>query len=964
MVGVYTPTNAGAPMDTATFLKRVLPESGYYASANLTDQGMMHGWFSTVDDLAQSVQRISQRGGNAYYAVAAFQEKGKRNQDNARVLKSMILDIDCGADKPYPSWREGLKELSNFISVMALPKPMIVFSGNGLHVYWVLTEELGPDQWKPLGLALKAACAAHGLEIDPTVPADSARVLRPTDTINPKGGNTVRLLIDAQPVDPDVMRAKLAGYVPEVSLLNSRRTRTSVLAQALAVEQEFPEANANVVASKCQQIEWGITNQKDVSEPFWYAMLGIAAYCADSEAAAVAWSSQHPDYEHARTLRKMEHWKQSVSGPATCKKFKEERSKGCANCKFADKITTPVQIGAQYQAVEITESAPDKVGAAVPLPRSYKRTTSGIKQTVDGTDIDICPFDIYPVGYGRDEALGYETVRYHWNRKHVGWQELTLRQAYLTDSRIREFVTAVADQGIVLKTARQTEMFQFMMRSYMDKLREMRAMTNLHNSMGWKDNYTQFVHGNTIVRRMDDGSVVRESVTLGSTSSRLGGELFCSAGSAQPLSDLTAVLDRGQMYGHMFALGVSLSAPLLAFTGLNGVTVSLYGPSGTGKTLAQLLAQAVWGDPQKLHFAAKFTQNSLYNRLGLYSNMPMTIDEVTIANEKEVGEFLYMVTQGRDKARLNRNSEERETKTWALPLMVSTNTPLSAKLELMGSAADAQKMRLLEVMFDVHPIFSAGSNAGRKMFQLVTENYGHIGPKFVEYLLAMGPTAIKAMIEEATVTFSKRYNADFSGEERFWETTIVLADLAMRIAREQGWFKFDHAVATRWVLEQTGTIRLNIAANKMDAFDILSEYINSNTAMAATVMHTSGQRPVPLIDRIPRAEVRIRFDIYRRTPNSVFDHGTVMVDRTHFRRWLASGNVDYRSLMRAFEHENIVVPIKNDKAYLGKDTPIKLGQSYVTALNLNHPRLKGILDEADQAYDSLLLGQMQVVSDQ
>jgi len=951
-------------MDTATFLKRVLPDIGYYASANLTDQGMMHGWFSTVDDLAQSVQRVSQRGGNAYYAVAAFQEKGKRSQDNARILKTLMLDVDCGTDKPYIDWRAGLKELGKFISAMALPKPMIVFSGNGLHVYWVLTEELDPDQWKPLGLALKAACAAHGLEIDPTVPADSARVLRPVGTINPKGGNTVRLLIDAQPVTPDMMRSKLAGYVPAVSLPLNKHTRTSALSQALAVEQEFPEANADVVASKCQQIKWGIENQKDVSEPFWYAMLGIAAYCSDPEATAIAWSNQHPDYEHTRTIRKMEHWKQSVSGPATCKKFKEERTKGCVGCKFADKITTPTQIGAQYQAVEIIESAPDKIGAAVPLPRSYKRTASGIKQTVDGTDLDICPFDIYPVGYGRDESLGYETVRFHWNRKHVGWQELTLRQAYLTDTRMKEFVTAVADQGIVLKTARQSEMFQFMLRSYMDKLRELRAMTNLHNSMGWKENYSQFVHGNTLIRRTGDGSVSRETVTLSSTSSRLGGELFCSAGDETALTNFTNVLERGRMYGHMFAIGVGLAAPLLAFTGLNGVTVSLYGPSGTGKTLAQLMVQALWGDPQKLHFAAKFTQNSLYNRLGLYSNMPMTIDEVTIANEREVGEFLYMVTQGRDKARLNRFAEERETKTWALPLMVSTNTPLSTKLELMGSASDAQKMRLLEVMFDVHPVFAAGTNAGRKMFQLVTENYGHIGPKFVEYLLAMGPAAIKAMIDEAMASFSKRYSVDFSGEERFWETTIVLADLASRIAREQGWFKFDHRLSTQWVLEQTGTTRMNLAANKMDAFDILSEYLNSNAATAATIMHTVGQRPVPLIDRIPRAEIRIRFDVYRKTPNGVFDHGTVMVDRTHFRRWLASSNVDYRSLMRTFEQENIVVPIKNDKAYLGKDTPVKLGQSYVTALNLNHPRLKGILDEADQAYDNLVLGQMQAVPGQ
>ena len=180
-------------MDTVTFLKRVLPSAGFYASANLTDQGMMHGYFSDVDALAQSVTSISKRGGNAYYAVAAFTKKGPRSQDNARVLKTLMLDIDCGPDKPYDTWRDGLVALSKFIGALTLPKPMIVFSGNGLHVYWVLTEELEPAQWEPLGQALKSACLSNGLEIDPKVPADSARILRQSARLTPRVGKRSKL---------------------------------------------------------------------------------------------------------------------------------------------------------------------------------------------------------------------------------------------------------------------------------------------------------------------------------------------------------------------------------------------------------------------------------------------------------------------------------------------------------------------------------------------------------------------------------------------------------------------------------------------------------------------------------------------------------------------------------------------------------------------------------------------------
>jgi hypothetical protein len=956
-------------MDTITFLGKVLPPEGVYVSAQLTPRGMVHRFFDDIEGLAQAVQTASQQGGNMYYAVSSMQDNSERTQRNTYKTQTLFIDVDCGGDKPYATWKDGLLALSQFISQLGLPKPMIVHSGNGLHAYWVLTEALAPAQWGPLGLAIKAAAKDKGFAIDMSVPGDSARLLRPVGTVNPKGGGQVKLLIDAAPVDPDDMRSALSGYVtsaitsavPNVSSPFGGSTRTSTLSQALATDSEFPDANPDAVSTKCQQIQWGVENQAEVTEPFWYAMLGIAAYCTDSEGTAVAWSNKHPDYEYSRTIRKMEHWKQSVTGPATCKKFAEERPNGCKGCKFFNKITTPTQIGAQFSTVEISEQAPDKIGAAVPLPRSFKRTSSGIKQTIDGTDIDICPFDIYPVGYGRDEALGYETVRYHWDRKHMGWQELSLRQAYLTDTRLREFTTAIADQGIVLKTEKQTASFQFMLRSYMDKLREMRAMTNLYNSMGWKDDFKQFVHGNTLYRRLDDGTVSKELITLSSSSQRLGGELYGTSGTEQGWIDFTSLLQAARMPAQMFAIGFSLATPLIELTGLNGLTLSLCGPTGTGKTLGQYWQQSVWGDPQKLHFAAKFTMNSLYNRLGFYCNLPMTIDEATVVTDKEIGDFLYMVTQGRDKARLNRTAEERETKRWATSVTISTNIPWSTKLAAMNNATDAQLMRLLEVTVDPHPLFANGTTSGRKIYQHINSNYGWVGPKFIEHLLIMGPVAAKAMIDEAINTFPARYNAQFSGEERYWEIAIVLTDLALRIANEQGWIKFDPAMAINWVLHQTGNIRQSMSANKMDSFDILSEYLNDSTRLALTVMHSPDRQPVPLVARMPQGEIRVRYDVRRNQPTGIFDHGTVTIDRTHLRNWLAARNADYRQIARDFEAENIMVPVKNNKAYLGKNTDIKTGQSYVVQINLCHPRLRGILDEADQAHDAQMLGELRVV---
>jgi hypothetical protein len=49
------------------------------------------------------------------------------------------------------------------------------------------------------------------------------------------------------------------------------------------------------------------------------------------------------------------------------------------------------------------------------------------------------------------------------------------------------------------------------------------------------------------------------------------------------------------------------------------------------------------------------------------------------------------------------------------------------------------------------------------------------------------------------------------------------------------------------------------------------------------------------------------------------------------------------------------------KSSLGRDSPIKLPQTYVVGVNLNHPRLQGILEDADEAVDNLTYGQLKVV---
>jgi len=496
----------------------------------------------------------------------------------------------------------------------------------------------------------------------------------------------------------------------------------------------------------------------------------------------------------------------------------------------------------------------------------------------------------------------------------------------------------------------------------MDELRQKRAMTNLYSTMGWKENFSQFVIGDTILRRNTDGSVSEEAISLASGSSRMGHELWSTAGTLDAWVNFTSLLPKADLRAHMFALAVGLSGPLYAFTGLKGLTVSLYGPTGGGKSLAQMWIQSIYGNPDKLHFAAKFTQNSLFGRMGMYSHMPMTIDEVTMMDNREVGDFAYWVSQGRDKARMNRSAEERDAKTWAMPVVVSTNKSMNSKLVASGLDTDAQLARILEVSVPPSRLFTKDSTAGRKIYEFINANYGHVGRAFITKLLELGETGVRAAIAQATADFHRKYKAQFSGEERYWEQAIILADLAAQLAKDWGLIAFEPVDGTEWVLSQVGAIRRAVSEFKVDSFDLLTEYLNDNSDATLTVTQTGTNKPIADFSRIPRGELRVRFEMHRKTNGDMFTHGTVMLDRTHFRRWLANRGADYKTFMAELQVENVIATPKSQKAYLGKDSPIKLGQSYVIGVNLTHPRLQGILSDAEQAIEDLAYGQLKAVT--
>jgi hypothetical protein len=287
-------------MDTLDFLRRVLPSEGYYAIIVINDGAPpQQGFFGSVEELAAACQQADRNGNNTYFAYSSFQNRQSRKQTNVLTTRVLAMDVDCGWDekkqqwKPYRTQQEGAAALSVFLKDTGLPIPMVVNSGRGLHLYWVLDRDLPPEEWQPLADRIKALALGRGFHIDPTITADGARVLRPTQTHNPKNGamvdvlvpgatssvQTIQNLLQAVEPSPALVPPQLSSAPSAVPTRGFGAHRQSKIVGSL--DTEFPPRDPAVVIEKCAQIAWGVANQDKVPEPMWYAMLGVAAYCVE-----------------------------------------------------------------------------------------------------------------------------------------------------------------------------------------------------------------------------------------------------------------------------------------------------------------------------------------------------------------------------------------------------------------------------------------------------------------------------------------------------------------------------------------------------------------------------------------------------------------------------------------------------------------------------------------------------------
>ncbi len=186
---------------------------------------------------------------------------------------------------------------------------------------------------------------------------------------------------------------------------------------------------------------------------------------------------------------------------------------------------------------------------------------------------------------------------------------------------------------------------------------------------------------------------------------------------------------RSESMAARIMISASFASVLVQKVGNNSFVVHLWScESGTGKTVALMVAASVWGDPELGVYIQSFNSTAVgHERMAAFlNNIPMCIDELQLAKDNHGNSRadVYQLAQGFGRTRGNKIGGVDKTPTWRNSILTTGETPIVR--EGSGAGAEARVIDL-EV-----PMRQKVISDGRGVANAVRKNYGYAGRKFIE----------------------------------------------------------------------------------------------------------------------------------------------------------------------------------------------------------------------------------------
>ena len=850
-------------MTRTELLSAVLSPDGWYCVVGLKKTGLPKQVFvQGLDEIDGVVDDLLAKHYDVYFACAKYEADTTRSADNVKVIQSFWLDIDCGKGKPYATQADGLEALKDFCSALGLPRPCVVNSGRGWHVYWPLTAGVSRPQWKRVADRLKALCAEHKFEADPARTADAASILRMPQTFNHKTDPAleVSVVVMGKPTDFDTFKAKLGvmeevpDYLPTYaddmtrSLMGNKQFRFSVIVEK------------NTKGTGCFQLTKAITEQESVDEPIWRAALSVAGHCVDADTAIHDISKNHPDYDPNITAEKAHR----IKGPYTCEKWQGLNPTGCDNCIHKGKITSPIVLGAEVAAATEADNTVQFTLPNAAAPTTYvipeypfpyfRGKTGGVYRKNDDEEdpeaVLVYEHDLYVVKRLKDPQAG-ETI---WMRLHTpkdGVKEFALPAVdLLTTDKLRE---KLAWFGVIALKKQMDGIMAYIVR-FAKELQYKEGAEIMRSQFGWTEGNKSFIVGDTEIAADGD----RYSPPSSYTNQLV--DWMAPVGSYEVWQSVVNVYDKPGFEPHAFGFFTAFGAPLLKHLNLNGAIINMINnQSGTGKTTAIKAMHSVYGHPEEMMLIQRDTMNVRLHRLGVMNNLGLGCDEITKMGPDDFSDFAYAVSQGRGRGRMksNENAERMNMAKWQTILLCSSNASAVDKLKALKSTPDGELMRLIEYEIPATKLLSKAE--ADEIYPKLYANYGHAGRIYIRDLVANLEDRVGEVREVQRLIDQK---TGFTNRERFWSGVAACNIAGALFAKRLGIIDIDVGRVFKWMLKEFAKMREEIKPPASTHASIIGEFWNehrrNSLVINGEVDKRTGVEMLPIME--PQGELILRME--------------------------------------------------------------------------------------------------------
>jgi hypothetical protein len=881
---------------------------------------------TSLPDFERLVRNRIARNVNVWVAQASFDQlkvgqttdgfpKVSRKTDNVLRHKTFYIDLDVGKSPGYADQPQAFAALQKFSADSGFPMPTsLVSSGSGgLHAYWVVDQTMDLATWKPLAHALANACRHHNLHADHQCTVDAVRVLRPPESFNWKSGQprpvslhpcTLSVYTLAQ------LQQALSRYSgPKlVSSSGNSQSNTAGAWGAGLHAAKAPPVDLYAVADECAVMAEAIdTHGAAHQQPLWHLLALACVFDDQPRETFHDMSSGHPDYDVANVdamlERKLDEREQRNLGWPNCGQF-SLHSSACKTCPHFAKGKSPLHLSPRPQ------SAPPPPPPQGDLPPGYWRQTDGSIWTEVPATEKKPGYTVRLMRSVIEGRLATDDGRLIF--KFDDGQGFRVAELKLSSTATKnEIIGQLAGQRLMTDPPLYGRVQEFFV-AWIKKLQEIKAAQMTPQRLGWGTDNSFCYNGLAYSSAPPAPSYIPPSPLL---------SFYTPVGADKPWRDLAAVIAGMTNPGLDAIVAAGFAGPLVKLFGESGLLFSTYShDSGVGKSTAVKLAAAIFGHPRRAPAALDDTANSVVTKLAEAPHFTLFWDELKTEDDfARFTTFAFRLTQGRDKARLTRDSKMKDVSDFNSLVCCASNDSLAARLTAATSTSAAGAMRI----FEVEVPFSGPTMSSAivtSMTDKLNENFGHAGILYAQYIAgnhAQITQTMQRVYAQLETSLGSRM------EERFWVAIISILLSAAAIAKGLSLYDFDIQRLQDYLLNAMARVRTDRADNvtgmstPSDVEALLQHFINfaTNRHMVTTnTIWRLASKPSATAIRIVGANDRLQ-DVWAQL---AVDDNVLRVSTTRFKQWLQSQKFSPSDTVRKIEKQFVV---KKDKVTIGAGTP-------------------------------------------